>query len=163
MEELTLEQHNMNRETEERTVIERKIVNEVKRLQSELEQAKRLTDHTNHSADLLKQEVTNIESAIVDKKLQVERLVSEMKEANLQSLTVACQEEQIKNLLEGFIYLTLLLFLEIFGKNINLGSAQFQSFEIPIVITFILIHAVVRFYGRLRKNQSISIKITTLT
>ncbi|XP_057326382.1 uncharacterized protein DDB_G0287625 isoform X2 [Microplitis mediator] len=101
MEELTLEQHNINRETEERTVIERKIVNDVERLQSELEQAKRLTDHTNHSADLLKQEVTNIESAIVDKKLQVERLVSEMKEANLQSLTVACQEEQIKNLLEG--------------------------------------------------------------
>ncbi|CAG5109140.1 Similar to RASSF8: Ras association domain-containing protein 8 (Homo sapiens) [Cotesia congregata] len=71
------------------------------RLQSELELAKRLTEHTNQSADLLKQEVTNIESAIVDKKLQVEKLVSEMKEANLQSLTVACQEEQIKNLLEG--------------------------------------------------------------
>ncbi|XP_074101845.1 ras association domain-containing protein 8 isoform X4 [Cotesia typhae] len=101
VDELSLEQHNINRETEERSAMERKMLNEMERLQSELELAKRLTEHTNQSADLLKQEVTNIESAIVDKKLQVEKLVSEMKEANLQSLTAACQEEQIKNLLEG--------------------------------------------------------------
>ncbi|XP_034949288.1 ras association domain-containing protein 8-like [Chelonus insularis] len=101
MEEISMEQHSITRESEERLLMERKVMNEVERLQTELDQAKRSSDHSNQSADLLKQEVTNIESAIIEKKLQLERLVNEMKEANLQSLTVGCQEEQIKNLLEG--------------------------------------------------------------
>ncbi|XP_063975671.1 ras association domain-containing protein 8 isoform X1 [Diachasmimorpha longicaudata] len=101
MEELALEQHNINRESEERMLVERKVVNEMERLQNDVEQAKRLAEHTNQAAEALKQEVSNLEAAIVEKKMQVERLVADMKEANLQSLTVACQDEQIKHLLEG--------------------------------------------------------------
>ncbi|KAF7994545.1 hypothetical protein HCN44_004017 [Aphidius gifuensis] len=101
MEELTFEQLNLNRETDERINIERKVINEFECLQNDVEQAKRLNDHTNQSADNLKQEVNNLETTIIEKKLQVERLVADMKEANLQSLTVACQDEQIKHLLEG--------------------------------------------------------------
>ncbi|XP_011309386.1 ras association domain-containing protein 8 isoform X2 [Fopius arisanus] len=101
MEELALEQHSMNRESDERMVMERKVVNEMERLQNDVEQAKRLAEHTNQAAEVLKQEVSKLEVAIVEKKMQVERLVADMKEANLQSLTVACQDEQIKHLLEG--------------------------------------------------------------
>lgn len=104
MEELAMEQHNINRETDERQIMERKIISEVEHLQNEVEQAKRATELASQHADSLKLEVVNLESAIVEKKLQVERLVADMKEANLQSLAVACSDEQVKPLLEG-IYL----------------------------------------------------------
>lgn len=104
MEELTTEQHNINRETDERQIIERKIISEVEHLQHEVEQAKRATELASQCAESLKLEIANLESTIVEKKLQVERLVTDMKEANLQSLAVACSDEQIKSLLEG-IYL----------------------------------------------------------
>lgn len=99
-----MEQHNINRETDERQIMERKIISEVEHLQNEVEQAKRATELASQHADSLKLEVVNLESAIVEKKLQVERLVADMKEANLQSLAVACSDEQVKPLLEG-IYL----------------------------------------------------------
>ena len=41
-----------------------------------------------------------LETAISEKKRQVERLVAEMKEANLESLAIAPADE-VKNLLEG--------------------------------------------------------------
>ncbi|XP_011499711.1 PREDICTED: ras association domain-containing protein 8 [Ceratosolen solmsi marchali] len=101
MEELAMEQHNINREADEHQMMERKIIGEVEHLQNEVEQAKRAADMATQCAESLKQEVVNLETAIIEKKLQVERLVADMKEANLQSLTVACQDEQIKHLLEG--------------------------------------------------------------
>jgi Ras association domain-containing protein 7/8 len=101
MEELAMEQHNINREADEHQMMERKIIGEVEHLQNEVEQAKRAAEMATQCAESLKQEVVNLEAAIVEKKLQVERLVADMKEANLQSLTVACQDEQIKHLLEG--------------------------------------------------------------
>ena len=101
MEELTVEQQMINREADEHQMMERKIVNEVEHLQTEVEQVRRSTELANQCAETLKQEVLSLESAIVEKKLQVEKLVSDMKEANLQSLTVACQDEQVKHLLEG--------------------------------------------------------------
>ncbi|KAJ8688482.1 hypothetical protein QAD02_024277 [Eretmocerus hayati] len=101
MEELAVEQHNINREADEHQMIERKIISEVDHLQNEVEQAKRSAEVATQCAESLKQEVVNLEAAIVEKKLQVEKLVAEMKEANLQSLTVACQDEQVKHLLEG--------------------------------------------------------------
>ncbi|KAK2584835.1 hypothetical protein KPH14_007147 [Odynerus spinipes] len=101
MEELAVEQHNTNRETDERQIMERKIINEVERLQNEVEQAKRSAELASQCAESLKLEIVSLESAIVEKKLQVERLVADMKEANLQSLAVACQDEQVKSLLEG--------------------------------------------------------------
>ncbi|XP_012275701.1 ras association domain-containing protein 8 [Orussus abietinus] len=101
MEELATEQHTINREGDERQMMERKIISEVEHLQNEVEQAKRSAELATQCAESLKLEVVGLESAIVEKKLQVERLVADMKEANLQSLTVACQDEQVKHLLEG--------------------------------------------------------------
>ncbi|XP_015585419.1 ras association domain-containing protein 8 [Cephus cinctus] len=101
MEELAVEQHSISRESDERQIMERKIISEVEHLQNEVEQVKRSAELATQCAESLKLEVVSLESAIVEKKLQVERLVADMKEANLQSLTVACQDEQVKHLLEG--------------------------------------------------------------
>lgn len=45
-------------------------------------------------------QVASLETAIIEKKKQVEHLVAEMKEANLQSLSIAPPED-IKQILEG--------------------------------------------------------------
>ena len=89
MDELTVEQQNVNREADEHQNLERKIIGEIDRLQNEVEHVKRSTELATQCA------------AIVEKKLQVEKLVADMKEANLESLTVACQDEQVKHFLEG--------------------------------------------------------------
>ncbi|XP_014250988.1 ras association domain-containing protein 8 isoform X2 [Cimex lectularius] len=73
---------------------------EVERLQRDIEQTKTRAELTTHSAESLRSQVMSLETAITDKKRQVERLVSEMKEANLQSLAAAPPEE-FKMLLEG--------------------------------------------------------------
>ena len=92
---------------------------EMERIQSEIDQAIHNTDSSNKTAENLKKEIVLIENAIAEKKrqvgssifqkkkcllkyflLQVEQLVNEMKEVNLQSLTVTTSEE-IKHLLEG--------------------------------------------------------------
>lgn len=112
MEEMAIEQQNMSRENNDQET-ERKIIGEVEHLQNEVEQVKRLTETATQCADSLKMEVLNIESAIVEKKLQVERLVTEMKEANLQSLTVSSQDEQVKHLLEGNIMKKVIFYFQI--------------------------------------------------
>ncbi|XP_051161149.1 ras association domain-containing protein 8 [Leptopilina boulardi] len=101
MEELAIEQHNISRKTDEHQMMERKMISEVEHLQSEVEQIKRSAELSTQCAESLKMEVASLESAIGEKKLQVERLVADMKEANLQSLTVGPQDEQVKHLLEG--------------------------------------------------------------
>lgn len=101
MDELTVEQQNMNREADEHQNLERKIIGEIDRLQNEVDHVKRSTELATQCAESLKNEVAYLESAIVEKKLQVEKLVADMKEANLESLTVACQDEQVKHFLEG--------------------------------------------------------------
>lgn len=45
-------------------------------------------------------QVATLECAIIEKKKQVEHLVTEMKEANLQSLSISPPEEQ-RHILEG--------------------------------------------------------------
>lgn len=85
---------------EERSQMERTMLVEVERLQREVEEAKQGAELAAQSADSLRKEVASLESAITEKKRQVERLVSDMKEANLQSLAVAPPEE-LKLLLEG--------------------------------------------------------------
>lgn len=74
---------------------------EMERIQSEIDQALHNTDTSNKTADSLKKELLMIEHAIADKKRQVEQLVNEMKEVNLQSLTVTTTAEEIKHLLEA--------------------------------------------------------------
>ncbi|XP_066998896.1 ras association domain-containing protein 8 isoform X3 [Anabrus simplex] len=100
LEELQMEQRSLVRETEDRQAMERSLLSEVERLQRELEQAKQGAEISAQCGENLKREVTSVEAAIAEKKRQVERLVSEMKEANLQSLAIAPTDE-IKHLLEG--------------------------------------------------------------
>lgn len=97
---------------------------EMERIQSEIDQAIHNTDTSNKTAENLKKEILLIENAITEKKRQVcfklitdlndrkinkinfifikqvEQLVNEMKEVNLQSLTVTTSDE-IKHFLEG--------------------------------------------------------------
>ncbi|XP_067635573.1 ras guanine nucleotide exchange factor P [Eurosta solidaginis] len=80
--------------------VERDFLMEVERIQSEIDQAIHNTDTSNKTAENLKKEILLIENAISEKKRQVEQLVNEMKEVNLQSLTVNTSEE-IKHFMEG--------------------------------------------------------------
>ncbi|XP_063241293.1 LOW QUALITY PROTEIN: ras association domain-containing protein 8 [Bacillus rossius redtenbacheri] len=100
LEELQAEQRCVVRESEDRQSLERATLGELERLQHELDQAKHGTEAAAQCGDSLQREVAILEAAIAEKKRQVERLVSDMKEANLQSLAVAPAEE-LKHLLEG--------------------------------------------------------------
>ncbi|KAH8284083.1 hypothetical protein KR054_009595 [Drosophila jambulina] len=99
MDDIELEQQQQQQTN--RQTVERDFLMEMERIQSEIDQALHNTDTSNKTADSLKKELLMIEHAIVDKKRQVEQLVNEMKEVNLQSLTVTTTAEEIKHLLEG--------------------------------------------------------------
>lgn len=87
----------------QRQQIEMGLLHEMECIQSEIDLAVQSSESSNKISDSLKNEVSIIESAIAEKKKQLEKLVNEMKEVNLQSLTVASTEE-IRNLLEGKIF-----------------------------------------------------------
>lgn len=100
MDDIQIEQRQLNRQFDNRHQLERHFLNEVERIQSEIDQAVHNAESTTKTTDNLKKEVAVIESAIAEKKKQVEQLVNEMKEVNLQSLAVAPSDE-IRHLLEG--------------------------------------------------------------
>lgn len=101
MDDIQLEQRALNnRQKDNRQQMERNFLTEVERIQMEIDQAIQSAEQSSKTAENLKKEVTIIENAIAEKKRQVEQLVNEMKEVNLQSLTVTTSEE-IKHLLEG--------------------------------------------------------------
>ncbi|XP_077289207.1 ras association domain-containing protein 8 isoform X2 [Arctopsyche grandis] len=99
VDDIQFEQRVSNRSQDNRQQLERSLLIEVERLQSEIQQAKHATEMNHITADTLKREVGMLEAAILDKKRQVEQLVNEMKEANLQSLSGTTDE--IRHLLEG--------------------------------------------------------------
>lgn len=80
---------------------EMRLMTEMEHLQFDIEHAKASTDDVIQTADALRMEVLDLESAIIEKKMHVESLVNEMKEVNLQSLTNTTNAEEIKFLLEG--------------------------------------------------------------
>lgn len=90
----------LNDELDTETKGESSLLAEVEKLQRDVDQARTRAQLTTHSSDVLHSQVKSLESAIADKKRQVERLVAEMKEANLQSLAAAPSDE-LKLLLEG--------------------------------------------------------------
>ncbi|XP_059051975.1 ras association domain-containing protein 8 isoform X1 [Achroia grisella] len=93
MEEIHNEQRILNsRQQENRQALERSMLAEMENLQSQIQQAKHATEINHLTAENLKREVGVLEDAIMEKKRQVERLVQEMKEANLQSLTGSVDE-----------------------------------------------------------------------
>lgn len=100
MDEIQIEQRMLNRQNDNRHQIERHLISEVERIQTEIDQALQTAESTNKTSDNLKHEVAMIENAIYEKKKQVEKLVNEMKEVNLKSLAVTPSEE-IRQFLEG--------------------------------------------------------------
>ncbi|CAK1545681.1 unnamed protein product [Leptosia nina] len=93
MEDIHNEQRLMNsRQQENRQALERTMLAEVENLQTQIQQAKHATEINHLTAENLKREVGVLETAIMEKKRQVERLVQQMKEANLQSLTGSVDE-----------------------------------------------------------------------
>ncbi|CAH0561296.1 unnamed protein product [Brassicogethes aeneus] len=100
MDELQIEQRAHCRRTESRKQLERNLMSEVERLQKDIEVAKQSTELHHITAETLKKEVAALETAIIEKKKQVEHLVSEMKEANLESLSIAPPED-IRQIVEG--------------------------------------------------------------
>lgn len=99
MDDIQIEQNAMKFDGP-RQQFELNFLHEFERIQSEIDCAVRTSESSNKISESLKAEVTVIETAIAEKKKQLEKLVNEMKEVNLQSLTVASTEE-IRNLLEG--------------------------------------------------------------
>lgn len=104
MDELQLEKRAQLRLGESQMQLERSLLTEVDRLQHELELANQSTERNQATAEQLKRDVAILESAIVNKKKEVESLVNEMKEANLLSLSITSAEE-IRHLLEGKLFL----------------------------------------------------------
>ncbi|XP_055644399.1 ras association domain-containing protein 8 isoform X2 [Toxorhynchites rutilus septentrionalis] len=103
MDEIQVEQRKYCRQYDSnRAQLERHLMSEVDRIQLEIDLAIQSADHTNKTTEKLKGEVASIESNIAEKKKQVEKLVHEMKEANLQSLAVAPADE-VRHLLEGTV------------------------------------------------------------
>lgn len=98
MDDIQIEQR--TRQFDNRQQLERHFLNEVERIQTEIDSIVHNSESSNKTMDNLKKEVQIIENAIAEKKKQVEQLVNEMKEVNLQSLAVAPSDE-IRHLLEG--------------------------------------------------------------
>lgn len=101
LDDIQIEQRALNsRQKDNRHQMEKNFMTEVERIQTEIDQAIANSEANNKTSDNLKKDVCLIENAIAEKKRQVEQLVNEMKEVNLQSLTVTPSDE-IRNLLEG--------------------------------------------------------------
>lgn len=92
MDEIVIEQRNHNIHHDNRQQLEQRLMSEVESLQADIDYAIHTSDNTVKTADGLKKEVLMIEMSIVEKKKQLEKLVQEMKEVNLQSLTVSTDE-----------------------------------------------------------------------
>ncbi|KAF5277602.1 hypothetical protein FQA39_LY06095 [Lamprigera yunnana] len=100
MEELQLEQRVQSRRNDSRKQLEKSFLAEVEHLQKEIELAKQSTELHHLTAETLKKEVAALEVAIIEKKKQLEHLVHEMKEANLESLSIAPPDE-LRHIFEG--------------------------------------------------------------
>ncbi|XP_030759958.1 ras association domain-containing protein 8 [Sitophilus oryzae] len=100
MEEFHMEQRMCSKKSESRKQIERNLLLELERIQKDIELAKQSSEIHHLTAETLKKEVAQLEIAIIEKKKQVEQLVNEMKEANLQSLSIVPPED-IRQILEG--------------------------------------------------------------
>ncbi|KRT79497.1 hypothetical protein AMK59_6972 [Oryctes borbonicus] len=100
MDELQMEQRAQSRRNESRKQIERNLLAEMEKIQHDIDLAKQSAELHHLTAEALKKEVATLEGAIIEKKKQVEHLVTEMKEANLQSLSIAPPEE-LKHIFEG--------------------------------------------------------------
>lgn len=117
MDEIQIEQRSHHQHHENRQQLEHRLMSEVDRLQADIDYAIHTSDNTVMTADGLKKEVMLIEMSIGEKKKQLEKLVQEMKEVNLQSLTVTTTEDIPVG--EG-LYRNQILIVVIFGSWIDM-------------------------------------------
>jgi len=96
VDELHLTQNQMAQRQEEWLQKEASTLAEIDRLRRELEIARRETLTVNNISGTLEQDVQSMEASLSEKKKQMERLVTAMKEANLQSLSIQPPEELIE-------------------------------------------------------------------
>ncbi|XP_045127413.1 flocculation protein FLO11-like isoform X3 [Portunus trituberculatus] len=76
------------------------MVREIEKLQAAIAQASAQAEHAQVQSQQILQEMADSEKTIADKKKEVEKLVMEMKDANLESLSITPSEE-VRTLLEG--------------------------------------------------------------
>lgn len=84
--EIQLEQKHYNQQ-QFNSVLEQKIMAEIEKLKSDIELAQMSSDSITKSTEALKNEVFAIEMSIIEKKKQLEKLIQEMKQVNLESLS----------------------------------------------------------------------------
>ncbi len=99
VDEIEIEQQNFSRQYENRQQLERHLMGEIDRLQTEIDMVMNGAENYGKTADNLKKEVAIIENTIAEKKKQLEKLVQEMKEVNLKSL--AGPAEEIRHLMDS--------------------------------------------------------------
>lgn len=87
--EIQLEQKHYNQQYADTSFIEQKLMTEVERIKTDIDCAAFSSDNITKSTDALKHEVMIIEMSIVEKKKQLEKLVQEMKQVNLESLSTS--------------------------------------------------------------------------
>lgn len=100
MDDYQTEQKMQQKQNDARRQVHKGLLVEMERLQKDVELAKQSTELHHITAETLKKEVAALEEAIVQKKREVEKLVDEMKEANLESLTAAPSED-VRQTIEG--------------------------------------------------------------
>lgn len=121
MDDIQIEQRSHNQHHENRQQLEQRLMGEVDRLQADIDYAIHTSDNTVKTAEGLKKEVMLIEMSIVEKKKQLEKLLQEMKEVNLQSLTVTTDEvpigEGIRSWTKLIVYCNLIYVLKVLQKQ----------------------------------------------
>lgn len=88
------------RSEEEAQAQQEAMVREIEKLQAAIAQASAQAEHAQVQSQQILQEMADSEKTIADKKKEVEKLVMEMKDANLESLSITPSEE-VRTLLEG--------------------------------------------------------------
>lgn len=88
------------RSQEEARAQQEAMVREIDKLQAAIAQANAQAEHAQLQSQQILQEMADSEKTISEKKKEVEKLVMEMKDANLESLSITPSEE-VRTLLEG--------------------------------------------------------------
>lgn len=95
MNDIQLEQKSLSQQQENHHIFEQKLMTEVDRIQSDIDFVIHSNESTQKTTESLKKDVLMLEMSIVEKKKQLEKLVHEMKEVNLQSLTVTTEDHHL--------------------------------------------------------------------
>lgn len=85
--EIQLEQKHYSKQYIDNGALEFKILSEIEKLKTDIDMAQVSSDSITKSTEALKNEVVAIDASIIEKKKQLEKLIHEMKQVNLESLS----------------------------------------------------------------------------